>query len=206
MTQDATSEPSVDTAAIADDAQAQLLLADALDTPDDGQDPSGEQPAEAGEQPAEEDTLGDSGKRALMAERKAKRDAERRLRELQSQLQQYTDRDKSELQKAVERAEAAERDASSVRVANARLMAAATYNLPPEWIDLLGDGTDEQIDERARRIADQLAAARGAAQPTQPSVPAAAWPVEALTPGAQPAHQPPPDPDSWLRAMAGRDG
>ena len=76
-------------------------------------------------------------------------------------------------------------------------MAAAIHNIPPDLIDLLGDGTDEEITARAELLAKKLAAAQ------QPA-PAQTRPVESLTPGAKPASQPKPDPDAWLRALAGR--
>ena len=85
---------------------------------------------------------------------------------------------------------------------NARLMAAATHNIPAELIDLLGAGTEDEIDARARLLAERLTA-----PPAPPAAerPASTRPVESLTAGGRPADDPPPlDMDAYLRRMAGR--
>ena len=212
MTQDATSTPSDNTdtngtSATEDDTQAQELLATAAQQSDAGS--QGEQQAQARDQQdskdAEEDKLGDSGKRALRAERQARRDAEQRLRELEAQVQQYTDRDKSELEKAQEAAKRYEQELGMTRTANARLMAAAIHNLPPDLIDLLGDGTEEEIDAKAKLLAEKLAAViPPAPQPEPAASPMHNRPVESLTPGGQPSSAKPLDMNEVLRRMAGR--
>ena len=131
------------------------------------------------------------------------RDAEPQL----SEYQKWVDSQKSEQQKLQEAKETAERELTGLRSANARLMAAATHNLPPDLIDLLGDGSADDIDARAKLLAEKLAAAAPAAAPAaEPAKPASAGrrPVEALTPGAKPASEEPDDPNAWLRRMAGR--
>lgn len=55
------------------------------------------------------DQLGDAGKRALDAERKAARDAAKRVKDLEAQLKTYEDANKSETDKLNERATAAEK-------------------------------------------------------------------------------------------------
>lgn len=74
------------------------------------------EPEPAGEEPAD---LGDSGKQALVAERDARRQAERKLKTVEQQLQEvtaalksYEDRDKTELELLREKAEAAEAKAA----------------------------------------------------------------------------------------------
>lgn len=59
---------------------------------------------------------------------------------------------KSDLQKAVEAREAAERERDSVRMQHSRTLAANANDLPPELIDFLGDGTSEEITERAEQL------------------------------------------------------
>lgn len=210
MSEDATSQPSEQPdsspATEEDTAKAQQLLAEAVDqtTADDassGTDTTEDKPDT--EPKTADDTLGASGKRALTEERRARREAERQVKALRERLQQYEDRDKSELQKAQEAAQRYQQELRATRVANARLMAAAAHNLPPEAIDLLGDGTEEEIDARAQRLAAMLAAAAPAAS-EQPKRPPATRPVESLTPGAKPASEEPEDPNAWLRRMAGR--
>lgn len=64
---------------------------------------------------SDDSTLGSTGKAALEQERKARRDADRALREasraqrdLERQLKEFQDRDKSDIEKAITRAEGAE--------------------------------------------------------------------------------------------------
>lgn len=198
MSQDATSDASDVTSASATEADGTTQAAQAPDqtapVPERQPDSSGR----SSKPSSDEDQLGESGKRALVSERQARRDAERQLGELQARLQEFEDRDKTELQKAIERAEAAEKGASGMRSANARLMAAATHNIPPDLIDFLGSGTDEEINARAEALAERLKAA------TPPAPPASQRPVESLTPGAAPSSAATADPDAWIRRMAGR--
>lgn len=74
--------------------------------------------AEADTTPAEvgdETKLGDAGKAALDAERRARRDAERKLKEATAQLQALQDAGKTDLEKALARAEAAEKERDTYR-------------------------------------------------------------------------------------------
>jgi hypothetical protein len=121
------------------------------------------------------------------------------LRQAALKYQEFEDTQKSELQRANERAQSVEQRLSDLQATNARLMAAATHSIPPDLIDLLGSGTDEEINARAEVLAERLKAAAPAAAPT-PS-----RPVEALTPGAATASgAAATSPDEWIRRMAGR--
>lgn len=166
-----------------------------------------EQPSPTPDNP-EDDKLGDSGRRALASERQARRSAERQLKGLQEQLQQYEDAQKTELQKAQDTAKRYEQELTTTRVANARLMAAAVHNLPPDLIDLLGDGAEEEIDARAKLLAEKLAAASPPPAPAveepKPAPARPTRPIESLTPGGKPASAEPEDPSAWIRRMAGR--
>lgn len=206
---DATSQSGIDdsTPAIGDDQDdIEQMLTDAITAPAEGAPAAtagDDKPPAGKDSKGSGDDLGDSGKRALQAERQARRDAEKQLGDLRTRLQQFEDRDKTELQKAIERAEAAEKGATSMRVANARLMAAAIHNLPPDLIDLLGDGTEEEIDAKAKLLAEKLAAAAPAPTEVRPS-PALSRPVEALTPGARPASDGPADGNALFRDLVNR--
>lgn len=123
------------------------------------------------------------------------REAEPRLTE----YQQWQDSQKTEQQKLIEAKETAERELGDLRATNARLMAAAAHNLPPELIDLLGSGSDDEINARAELLAERLKATAAA------PAPAAARPVESLTPGAAPSSATPASPDDWIRRLAGRN-
>lgn len=225
MSVDAMSQPSEtsapETAALEaspatgeDTIEAERLLAEAVTelTGDQSGETKPETPVGEGSdteaKPAKGDAneLGDSGKRALREERKARRDAERELRELRTRLQEYEDRDKTELEKALERAKQYEQELAKTRVMNARLMAAAEHNLPHDLIELLGDGTEEEIDARAKLLAEKLTAAAPRQEPAEPveqtpppAAPAQTRPVESLFPGARPANEQPADPNDMFR-------
>lgn len=120
------------------------------------------------------------------------------LRQAAQKYGEFEETQKSEIQKATDRAQTFEQQLADERAQNARLLAAATHNIPPELIELLGSGTAEQIGARAEVLAERLKAA------TPPAPPASQRPVESLTPGAAPPSAAPADADAWIRKMAGR--
>jgi hypothetical protein len=96
-----------------------------------------------------EDTLGDAGKQALAEERKAKREAEKQLKELSTRLKEYEDRDKSELQKLQERAETAEREREALLVESLKARVALVKGLPAELADRLRGTTEDELSADA---------------------------------------------------------
>jgi hypothetical protein len=101
-------------------------------------------------------------------------------------------------------------------------MAAAANDLPPELIDHLGTGTEDEINERAelfaqvieataQAIAEQLIADGGyvrngnGQQPTPPQQPGAR-PVESLRAGSAPAGQAPATNEQWFRNLLNQNG
>lgn len=121
------------------------------------------------------------------------------LRQAAQKYGEFEETQKSEIQKATERAQTFEQQLADERSQNARLLAAATHNIPPELIELLGSGTAEEIGARAEVLAERLKAAAPAPAPTS------ARPVESLTPGAAPASSAGgATPDQWIRGLAGR--
>lgn len=121
------------------------------------------------------------------------------LRQAAQKYSEFEDTQKSELQRANERARSVEQQLDAMRSTNARLMAAATHNIPPDLIELLGSGTDDEINARAEVLAERLKANAPAASPTSQR------PVEALTPGAATASATTAgSPDEWIRRLAGR--
>lgn len=118
-------------------------------------------------------------------ERVRKESADRRvkLRELEPLAQQALEAEeakKTEVQKAVERAEAAEkRDREREENFN-RLDVAVKLGIDPDNIDLIGPGSREEMEQRALRVkAMQDAQAAPGAPPSD-------RPVEGLRPGASP--------------------
>jgi|SRR5215469_401370 len=127
----------------------------------------------------------------------------------------------------LEKAQAAQREAEAARdealATHARVMAAAAHNLPVELIDILGTGTDDEINERAellqtsieemaQEIAEQLIADKVASgelvvgqganrNGAAPQQQLAARPVESLRPGSAPAGATPNTPEQWFRQL-----
>lgn len=123
------------------------------------------------------------------------------LRTAAQKYQEFEDTQKSELQRANDRAQTVEQQLTDLRSTNARLMAAATHNIPPDLIDLLGSGNEEEINARAEVLAERLKASA----PTPAASPAQQRPVESLTPGAATASgSAEATPDQWIRKLAGR--
>ena len=177
-----------------EDPAAQQALADALAQPEP---PDGEEqaPTDPWADPESARKEIDKLRREAAGYRTKLRDAEPQVAE----YKKYLDSQKTEQQKLAEAKAAAEKDLADLRSANARLMAAATHEIPVELIDLLGTGTEEEIDARAKLLAERLTA------PPPIERPASTRPVESLTAGGQPADDPPPlDMDAYLRRMAGR--
>jgi hypothetical protein len=120
------------------------------------------------------------------------------LRQAAEKYREFEDAQKSEIQRATDKATGLEKQLADLQSANARLMAAATHNIPPDLIDLLGTGTDDEINTRAEALAERLKA-------TAPApAPATQRPVESLTPGAAPASAKQASADDWIRQLAGR--
>lgn len=128
-------------------------------------------------------------------------------------LKEIEDADKSELQRANEAREAAESERDQARAQHNRVMAAASNDLPVELIDLLGSGTEDEINERAQtfatvidaraqEIAEQMAANNGGGW--QPGT-GSARPVESMRPGSAPAQGgTPATADDWFRSLLGQ--
>ena len=108
----------------------------------------------------DDEQLGEPGKRALAAERKAARDAQRQLVEARAQLQAIEDAGKSELQKATDAAAKAQADADEARQELARERVARKHGLSDEDLELL-TGTEEQMERLAARITISTAPATG---------------------------------------------
>lgn len=122
-----------------------------------------------------------------------------------SEYQKWLDSQKTEQQKLAEAKDAAEQELAQLRVSHARLMAAATYDLDPDLIEFLGEGTEEEIAARAKLLAEKYPKAASAAPaPEAKPAPAATRPVEALTPGARPANETPADPNEAFRSFLSR--
>lgn len=130
----------------------------------------------------------------LRKENKSLRDRLKAAEPLLKKAQEVEESTKTEVQKAIERAEKAERAMTERDIDFARMEMAVTHHIPPDDIDLIGSGTREEMEARAKRVAAKNAAAMKASPPPTDR------PVEGLRPGATPEPAKPPDdsyPASW---------
>lgn len=162
------------------------------------------------ETPEVDTTLEESEKfdaeRAMAKIRKANDEAKglrSRVKELEayeSKVREIEEAKKSDEQRIQERAEQAERDAQAARNELLVERIARRHRLDDDDMDLLGTGTEEQLEARAKKIAAKNQAAAGASAIAPPSD----KPVQQLRPGATGAEKDiaPPDayPSSWRTA------
>lgn len=150
-------------------------------------------------------------KRAMEKISKANSEAKNlrtRVKELEAyeaKVRELEESQKTEQQKAIERAEKAEQDANSTRSELIRERIARRHGIADEDMDLLGSGTEEEIESRATRLAAKNAAAAGTTS-SDSSAPPTARTTEKLHPGASPkvsAEAPKSYPASWLPAATG---
>lgn len=118
------------------------------DPPKDPPDPTPTDPPDDG--------LSDAGRDAIRKERRAARDADKRARDLEARLKEFEDRDKTEQQKAVDRAEAAERSAAEANAKLLRLEVAAAKKVPAELVEFLSGDTKEEIEAKADALLAHL--------------------------------------------------
>jgi hypothetical protein len=136
---------------------------------------AGAEPAAEPEEAAPSADLGEGGKRAIDAEREARRQAEKQLREVKAALKSYEDRDKTELELLRERAETAEQRAIEAEQERLRQKVASEKGVPANR--LAGTTEDELM-----AAADELIAWRDHSKP--PAPPAKRPEPEALRSGA----------------------
>ena len=115
-------------------------------TPEETDTPVSE---ESTDETAAPDDLGGAGKQAIQSEREARKAAERQLREAQKSLKEYEDRNKTELQKALERAEAAEKQVEKAQFDALRSKVAGAKGVPE--LSLTGS-TEEELTQSAEQL------------------------------------------------------
>ncbi|MFB6948902.1 hypothetical protein ACFCXP_04635 [Streptomyces niveus] len=143
--------------------------------------------APAGDGPAD---LGDAGKKALAEERKARRDAETRLKELEplaAKAKKLEEASKTEAEKLTERATAAEERAAKAEAKAMRLEVASKKGLTEAQAKRLVGSTPEELEADA----DELLSSFGGSADTGGKGKGGKKPVEQLRPGGLPN---PPEP------------
>jgi hypothetical protein len=130
-----------------------------------------------------------------------------------AKLAEIEDANKTEIQRATDRAVQAEKRATDAEGLYHRTLACARYDLPADLIEKLTGSTEDEINASAESFAAAineraavLAAAQAKATPGQGATPPPGFrPVENLRPGAMPAGgNQPPDANAFLRAVAAR--
>lgn len=96
--------------------------------------------------------LGDAGKKALEAERREKRAAEKRASELEAKLKEFEDREKTESTRAIERAEAAEKAAAAAEARALRLEIASEKGLTAAQAKRLVGESREELEADADEL------------------------------------------------------
>lgn len=118
---------------------------------------------------------------------------------------------KSDLQKANEALAAAQQERDALVTERARMLAATTHDLPPELIEYLGDGTAEEINDRAEQLSEIInttakkLAAEMAPQSNNGSTKSSGRPVGSLRAGAAPASSGVMTPDAMFRQLISGD-
>lgn len=131
--------------------------------------------------------------------------APRMSEEQQQQIAEYqrlVEASKSEEQRREEAVAAAQQERDQSRAEATRLRVAIRHGISEDDFDLLGSGTEDEINARAERIAAKNkaaadAAAQLAALPPPPGAPAPRRPGEQLKPGATPQEPTTPAPDDY---------
>jgi seryl-tRNA(Sec) selenium transferase len=124
--------------------------------------------------------------RAMAKIRKANDEAKglrarvKELEALEAKVRDYEESQKSEAEKVQERAAKAEQRALAAETELIRERIARRHQISDDDLELLGTGTEDQIEARAKRIAALQAAAVAA----KATVPPSDKPVEKLRPGA----------------------
>lgn len=140
--------------------------------------------------PAPPSELGDAGKKALEEERRARREAEARLKELEplaKRAQELEDAQKTETQKLADANRALEDRAKKAELETGRLRVALRKGLTETQVKRLLGSTEEELEADA----DELLAAFKPGEAETPPPPATGGrPKEKLRPGAVPDAEP----------------
>lgn len=122
---------------------------------DNSEQPAVQDAAEPQKQgdPADAPDLGDAGKKAIAAERKARQAAEKEAADFRQRLESIEQANLSDLEKAQKRAEVAEKALQAKESEALRLTIAAKHGLTGDAAELLYGNDEAELEARAVRIA-----------------------------------------------------
>lgn len=109
----------------------------------------------------EPEHLGDGGKKALAAERKARRDAEKETQALALRLKEIEDKDKTEVERLTAQVAALTKERDSATVSSARLRVALDKGLTPTQAKRLVGDTEDELAADADELLSDLGAMPG---------------------------------------------
>ena len=101
--------------------------------------------------------------------------------EVRGKVKEFEDREKTQAQKDAEARDAASQEAAEAKAEATRLRVAMKHGLDEEDLDLLGSGDEEQIEARAKRLAERSIHGKDEERQERPG-----RPRERLRPGAAP--------------------
>jgi hypothetical protein len=117
-------------------------------------------------EPAADEQLGEGGKKALDAERNARKAAEKAATDLQAQLDKINRANESAVEKAQRELKEAQDDAAKARAEAIRLRVAAKHGISDEDADLFLTATDEDsLNRQAERLTARNAEATSPRSP-----------------------------------------
>lgn len=151
------------------------------DKPDPESDPKADD-NKPEDKPADTD-LGDAGKRALDAERRARSAAEKRAKEAEAKVKEFEDKDKSESERNAEARAAAEKERDEARSEALRLTVAFEKGLTPAQAKRLTGSTREELEADADELLDLFGDKDGKKPPSN-------RPKERLRGGGDPDDEP----------------
>lgn len=128
--------------------------------------------------------LGDAGKRALTEERAARKAAEKAKADLEVRLKELEDKDKTEAQKAADRASTAEKRADEAEARALRLEVATAKGLTPAQSKRLVGATKEELEADADDLLDTFKPSDDKGKPP------GGKPTERLQGGGDPTEEP----------------
>lgn len=109
--------------------------------------------AEVAEEPQE---LGDAGKKAIQAEREARKAAEKANAELAARLKEFEDSNLSEIERAKKAAEESAAELAALRAENVRKSVALAKGVPADLIEFLTGATEDEIAAKADLLMSRL--------------------------------------------------
>ncbi len=104
----------------------------------------------------ESQELGDGGKKALQAERDARKTAERTAAELSARLKQFEDANLSELERSKKAAEESAAELAKLRHENTRNKVALDKGVPADLVEFLTGDTEGDIAAKADLLMARL--------------------------------------------------